>query len=49
VRFALYDGQSLHVLADQASGDRFAGRRVVIVGSLNQEARTLTAKSIESL
>lgn len=49
VRFALHDGKAMYVLADQAGGDKFAGRRVVVIGTVDKETNTLTAKSIRSL
>lgn len=49
VRFALHDGKAMYVLADQAAGDKFAGRRVAVVGTVDKETNTLTAKAIRSL
>jgi cytidylate kinase len=49
VRFALHDGKAMYVLADQAGGDKFAGRRVAVIGTVDKETNTLTAKSIRSL
>ena len=49
VRFALHDGKAMYVLADQAGGDKFAGRRVAVIGTVDKETNTLTAESIRSL
>ncbi len=46
VSFALDDGKALYVLADQASGDRFAGRRVTVVGLVDRATKMLKAQSI---
>jgi len=49
VKFALYDGKAMYVLADQAGGDKFAGRRVAVIGTVDKETNTLTATSIRSM
>jgi cytidylate kinase len=47
-KYALWDGTHVYVISDQQAGDRFAGRAVVVRGSLDRHAGNVQIHSIAS-
>ncbi len=47
-KYALYSGNKTYVISDQAAGEKFAGRDVVITGSIDQNTGVLMVASIQS-
>jgi hypothetical protein len=44
--YVLYDGTEVYALSDQRTPERFAGRRVRVVGTLDAVTKTITVSSI---
>jgi hypothetical protein len=44
--FVLYDGKAVYALSDQKMPQKFAGRKVRIVGALDSKSRTIKVESI---
>jgi hypothetical protein len=45
-KFALYDGKTSYVLSDQKTPEEFAGMKVRVIGTLNEETQILKVDSI---
>ena len=44
--YVLYDGTQIYTLSDQRTPERFAARKVRVVGMLNAKTRTIQVESI---
>lgn len=44
--YVLYDGKNIYTLSDQQTPEKFAGRKVRVVGTLDAGARTIQVDSI---
>jgi len=44
--FLLYDGKSAYNLSDQKSPEKFAGKKVTVIGTLNAKTMTIQVDSI---
>lgn len=44
--YVLYDGKNVYTLSDQQTPEKFAGRKVRVVGTLDAGARTIQVDSI---
>ncbi len=44
--YVLYDGKSAWTLSDQTAPEKFAGKRVVVTGSLDAQKKVLQVSSI---
>jgi hypothetical protein len=44
--FVLYDGKDVYVLSDQQTPEKFAGKKVVVSGTLNTGTKTIQVESI---
>jgi hypothetical protein len=44
--YGLYDGKNFYTLSDQKTPQKFAGRRVVVTGTLDAKTRTIQVTSI---
>ena len=44
--YVLYDGQQVYQLSDQQAPEKFAGRRVTVMGALNAATKTIQVASI---
>ena len=45
-RYVLYDGSEVYMLSDQQAPEAFAGKRVTVTGTLDDETRTIQMESI---
>ena len=45
-RYVLYDGDEVYMLSDQQAPEEFAGQRVTVTGTLDDETRTIEMESI---
>ena len=45
-RYVLYDGNETYRLSDQQAAEEFAGQRVTVTGTLDDETRTIQMESI---
>jgi hypothetical protein len=44
--YILYDGKEVYTLSDQKMPEKFAGKKVTVVGTLNAKTKTITVESI---
>lgn len=44
--YVLYDGKNIYTLSDQQAPEKFAGKRVKVVGSLEEKTKTIKVDSI---
>ena len=44
--YVLLDGKTVYVLSDQKMPDRFAGKKVTVVGTLDEKTKTIRVESI---
>ena len=44
--YVLYDGKEVYTLSDQKSPEKFAGKKVTVVGTLNAKTKTIAVESI---
>jgi hypothetical protein len=44
--FVLFDGKDVFVLSNQGTAEKFAGKKVTVVGTLDVAARTINVDSI---
>jgi hypothetical protein len=44
--YVLYDGKEVYTLSDQRAPEKFAGRRVMVVGQLDAKTKTIKVDSI---
>ena len=44
--YGLYDGKNFYTLSDQRTSEKFTGRKVKVVGTLDAKTRTIRVKSI---
>ena len=45
-KYALYDGKNVYVLSDQKTPEKFAGKKVIVTGSLDAKTNTIQVDSI---
>ena len=45
-RYVLYDGSEVYMLSDQQAPEEFAGKRVTVTGTFDDETRTIQMESI---
>ncbi len=46
VKYALLVGKNVYVLSDQKSGDKYAGEKVKVTGTLDAKSKTIQVQSI---
>jgi hypothetical protein len=46
--YVLYDGKQTYTLSDQKTPEKFAGKKVTIVGTLNAKTKTIQVDSISA-
>jgi hypothetical protein len=44
--YVLFDGKEVYTLSDQRTAEKFAGRKVTVVGRLEAKTKTITVDSI---
>jgi type 1 fimbria pilin len=44
--YVLYDGKNIYTLSDQQTPEKFAGRRVKVIGTLDNKTKTIQVDSI---
>jgi hypothetical protein len=44
--YVLYDGKNIYTLSDQQTPEKFAGRRVKVIGTLDSKTKTIQVDSI---
>jgi hypothetical protein len=44
--YVLYDGKEVYTLSDQKTPEKFAGKKVTVMGSLNAKTKTIEVSSI---
>jgi hypothetical protein len=44
--YVLYDGKDSYTLSDQKSPEKFAGKKVMVTGTLNAKTKTIQVESI---
>src|SRR5689334_21804648 len=44
--YVLYDGKEVFMLSDQTTPEKFAGKRVVVTGTLDAKTKTIQVESI---
>jgi hypothetical protein len=44
--YVLYDGKNVYTLSDQRTPEKFAGKKVTVMGTLNAKTRTIQVDSI---
>lgn len=47
-KYALYDGKAAYVLSDQQTPEKFAGQKVKITGTLNEQTKIIKVDSISA-
>ncbi len=47
-KYALYDGKATYVLSDQKAPEQFAGKKVKITGTLNEQTKILKVDAISA-
>jgi len=47
-QYLLYDGKSAYTLSDQKTPEKFAGKKVIVTGSLDAKTRTIQVESISA-
>jgi hypothetical protein len=45
-KYVLYDGKDLYILSDQQTPEKFAAKKVRVVGTLDAKTRTIKVESI---
>ena len=45
-KYALYDGKAVYVLSDQKTPEQYAGKKVKVIGTLNEKTNILKVDSI---
>jgi hypothetical protein len=45
-KYALFDGKNVYVLSDQKTPEQFAGKKVTVIGTLQEKTKTLQVDSI---
>ena len=45
-KYALAEGKNIWVLSDQKAGDKYAGQKVRVTGTLDERAKTIQVESI---
>ena len=45
-KYVLYDGKNAYVLSDQTTPAKFAGKKVTVMGTLDEKTKTITVASI---
>jgi len=45
-KYALFDGKNVYVLSDQKTPEQFAGKKVTVIGTLQEKTRILQVDSI---
>ncbi len=45
-KYALYDGKATYVLSDQKTPEKFAAKKVVVNGTLDEKTKTIKVDSI---
>jgi hypothetical protein len=46
--YVLYDGKDVFMLSDQKTPEKFAGKKVIVTGTLDPKTRTIQVDSIKS-
>jgi len=46
--YVLYDGKEVHTLSDQQAPERFAGKKVIVSGTLDAKTKTIKVDSISA-
>ena len=46
--YVLYDGKDVYALSDQRTPEKFAGRKVVVAGTLNAKTKTIQVDSMSA-
>ena len=46
--YVLYDGKNTYTLSDQKAPERFAGKKVVVTGTLDPKTKTIQVASIKA-
>jgi hypothetical protein len=46
--YVLYDGKSAYTLSDQQTPEKFAGKKVSVVGTLDEKTKTIAVQSIRA-
>ena len=44
--YVLYDGKEVYTLSDQKTPEKFAGKKVTVLGTLNAKTKTIAVDSI---
>jgi hypothetical protein len=44
--YVLYDGKEVYTLSDQQTPEKFAGKKVTVIGTLDAKTKTIRADSI---
>ena len=47
--YVLNDGKQVYALSDQTNPEKFAGQKVVVIGTLDTKTKTITVQSIKAL
>jgi hypothetical protein len=47
--YVLYDGKNIYTLSDQQTPEKFAGKRVMVVGTLDEKTKTIKVQSINAV
>src|SRR5437899_1887065 len=47
--YVLYDGKDVYALSDQRTPEKFAGRKVRVIGTLNAKTKTIQVDSISAV
>jgi hypothetical protein len=45
-KYALLEGKNVWTLSDQKAGDKYAGQKVTVTGSLDEKTKTIQVESI---
>ena len=45
--YVLYDGKEIYALSDQKTPEKFAGKKVIVTGSLDVKTKTIRVDSIK--
>ena len=45
--YVLYDGKDVYALSDQQMPEKFAGKKVIVTGTLDPRTKTIAVQSIE--
>ena len=48
-QYVLYDGKEVYALSDQQTPEKFAGKKVVVVGTLDAKTKTIHVDSLTAL